>query len=45
MARLYDRGPTAAPYRSGVRFLDGSLGGQAPTGDLTYRDVFLVPSR
>jgi IMP dehydrogenase len=44
MARLYDRGPTVAPYRSGVRFLDGSLDGSAPTGDLTYRDVFLVPS-
>jgi len=45
MAELYDRAVGASPYRSGVRFLDGSVAGQPPTGDLTYSDVFLVPSR
>jgi IMP dehydrogenase len=28
-----------------VRFLDGSVSGQPAPGDLTYSDVFLVPSR
>src|SRR3954468_11769734 len=47
MAELYDRVPTAAPYRSRVRFLDEDPGSGSPAllGDLTYSDVFLVPSR
>src|SRR3954468_7834466 len=47
MAELYDRVATAAPYRSRVRFLDEHAGSGSPAlpGDLTYSDVFLVPSR
>src|SRR3954453_17656344 len=47
MAELYDRVPTAAPYRSRVRFLDedAGSGGPALPGDLTYSDVFLGPSQ
>jgi len=41
MAELYDRPPTAAPYRSRVRFLDDDAGTGSPalTGDLADRST------